>query len=116
MDILVHSQPTDICVNKTTETDFNSTLLDVGTLFSSHTVNTLIELEDNGQNNNQTNDNNHLTNDTTSNTNIYQNHQHRQLVSSTELTQTSDPLKNSTYIPKRKHTSTTLTKTDLCTL
>ena len=52
MDIIVHSQPTDTCINETTETDSNSTLLDDGTLFSSHTVDRLIDREDNGQNNN----------------------------------------------------------------
>ena len=46
-------------------------MLGDGTLFSSCTVNALIDPEDNGQNNNQTNDINHVTNDTTtSNTNI----------------------------------------------
>ena len=55
-------------------------------------MNTLIGLENNGQNNNQTNDNNHFTNDITNNTNIYQNNQHRHPVISTELTQNSDPL------------------------
>ena len=65
----VHSQPIDICINKNTETDFNSTLLYDRTLFSSHTVNTLIDLEDNSLNNNQTN-NNKVTNDTANNTNI----------------------------------------------
>ena len=90
MDTIIHSQPTDTCINETT--DFISTLLDEGTLFSSHTVKTLIDLDDNGQNNNQTNDTNHVTNDITNNTNIYQNNQHRQPVRSTELTQNSDPL------------------------
>ena len=75
------------------ETDFNSTLLDDGTLFSSHTVNTLIDLEDSYQNNNINTNNN----STTGNTHIYQNHQHRQPVNSTELTQNLDPL--NTTIP-----------------
>ena len=82
-------------LNKTTETDFNSTLLDDGTIFSSYTVNTLIDLGDNDQNNNQSNNNNtnnNSTTNTTDSTHIYQNHQHRQPVNSTELTQNSDPL------------------------
>ena len=53
MDTTIHSQQSDNRMNETTETEFNSTLLDDGTLFSSHTVNTLIDLEDNEQNNNQ---------------------------------------------------------------
>ena len=89
-------------MKETTETDFNSTLLDDGTLFSSHTVNTLIDLGENDQNNNQNNNNNNnnhnSTTNTTDNTHIYQNHQHRQSVNSTELTQNSDPL--NTTIPK----------------
>ena len=69
MDTIVLSQPTDTCINETIETDFNATLFDDGTLFSANTVNILIDLEDNGQNGNQTKDNNHVTNDTTNNTN-----------------------------------------------
>ena len=68
MDTIDHSQTTDNCINETTETDFNSTLLDDGTLFSSDAVNTLNELEGNGQKNYQANDNNHVNNDTTNNT------------------------------------------------
>ena len=49
---------------------FVSTLLDHGKLFSSHTVNTLIDLEDNGQTNHHNNNNNYVANDTTNNTNI----------------------------------------------
>ena len=68
---------------------------------SSHTVITIIDLEDNDQNNNQSN-NNHTNNNSTTNTTdstyIYQNHQHRQPVNSTKLTQNSDPL--NTTIPK----------------
>ena len=63
--------------------------------FSSHTVNTLIELEDKGQANHHNNNYNNATIDTTNDTNIYQNQQYRQPVNSTELTQNSDPL-NST--------------------
>ena len=87
MDTIVHSQPTYTSINETTEKEFISTLLDDGTLFSSHTVNTLIDLEDNGKNNKQNTNNNIVTTDTTNNTNIYQNHQHRQIVNSTELTE-----------------------------
>ena len=95
MDTIIHSQQSENHLNKTTETDFNSTLLDDGTIFSSHTVNTLIDLGDNDQNNNQSNNNNtnnNSTTNTTDSTHIYQNHQHRQPVNSTELTQNSDPL------------------------
>ena len=53
-------------------------------------MNTLIDLDDNGQNNKQTNDNNNVANDITNNTNNYQNHQHRQPVILTELTKISD--------------------------
>ena len=53
MDTIIHSQQSESRINETTETDFNSKLLDDETLFSSHTVNTLIDLEDNDQNNNQ---------------------------------------------------------------
>ena len=48
IDTIVSSQPTDTCINKTTETNLNSTMLDDVTLFSSHTVNTLNDIEDNG--------------------------------------------------------------------
>ena len=51
MDTLIHPQQSENRLNETTETDFNSTLLDDGILFSSHTVNTLIDLEDNDQKN-----------------------------------------------------------------
>ena len=84
MGTIIHSQQLESRINETTETDFISTLLD-GTLFSSHTVSTLVDLEDNDQNNNQ----NNSTTNTTANTHIYQNHQHRQPVNSTELTQNS---------------------------
>ena len=46
MNNIGHSQTTDTCINKTTETDFNSTLLDDGTLFSINTVNILNDFED----------------------------------------------------------------------
>ena len=90
-------------MNETTETDFNSTLLDDGTLFSSHTVNTLFDLGDNDQNNNQNNNNNNntkhnSTTNTTDSTHIYQNHQQRQTVNSTEFTQNSDPINTTILI------------------
>ena len=49
---IAHSQPKDTYINENTETVFNFTLalLDDGTLFSSHTVNIVIDLEDHGQN------------------------------------------------------------------
>ena len=50
LDTVVRSKPTDTYINETIETDFNSTFLDDGTFFSSHTDNTLIDLEDHGQN------------------------------------------------------------------
>ena len=73
MDAIIHSQQLESRINETTETDFKSTLLDDGALFSSHTVNTLVELEDNDQNNYR---NNSSTN-TIDKTHIYQNYQHR---------------------------------------
>ena len=85
METIFHSQQLESRINDTTETDFNSTLLDDGTLFSSHTVNTLIDLEDDDQNNNS-------TANTIENTIICQNHQHRQPVNSTELKQKSNTL------------------------
>ena len=74
MDTIIHSQQTDTRINETTETDFNSNLLADGTLFSSHMVNTLIDLEGNDQSNNY-NNNNNVFNDTNINTHIYQNTQ-----------------------------------------
>ena len=74
MDRLIHFQQSENRKNETTETDFISTLLDDGTLFSSHTVNTLIDLEDNDRNKNQNNNNNTYNNSTattTVNTHIY---------------------------------------------
>ena len=58
MDTIIHSQQSESRLNETTETDSNSTLLDDGTLFSSHTVSTLIDLGNNDLNNNQNNNNN----------------------------------------------------------
>ena len=84
MDTIIHWQTTDTCFNETAETDFNSKLLDDGTLFSSHTENTLIDHEDNDQNNNHSNNNDHVTIDTTNNTNMYQNHHHRHSVNSSD--------------------------------
>ena len=104
MDTKVHSQPMDSNFNETTETDFNSTLLDDGTLFSSHTVNTLIGLGSHDDNNSNIT----ITNDTTSNTNIYENHRHRQSAKSTELTQNSDPL--NTILPKLPNKNTHLAR------
>ena len=97
LETIIHSQP-DTRLNETTETDFNSTLLDDGKLFSSHAANILIHLESNDENNNHNNNNINITNNTTDNTHIYQNHQHRQPLNSTELTQNSDPL-NTTLPP-----------------
>ena len=91
MDAIVHSQPTDTHTNKNTEKDINSTLLDDGTICSSHTVNALIDLEDHGQNATR-NDNTTTVKETTNNTNIYQNQQHKQPVKLIELTENSDPL------------------------
>ena len=79
MDKLIYHQQLENRMNESTETYFNSTLLDGGTLFSSHTVNTLIDLEDKDQNNNKNNNDNNtnknFTSNTTDSTHIYQNHQ-----------------------------------------
>ena len=91
MDTIVHNQQSETRMNETTETDFNSTLLDDGTLFSSHAVITIIDLAENNNNTNQP------TANTAEDTHLYQNHQHRQPIISTELTQNSDPL--NTTIP-----------------
>ena len=69
LDTIVHSQPTDTYVNGTTETDFNSTLLDDVTLFSSHTVYTLIDHNDHGRN--TTRNKNTTTSKGTTNTNFF---------------------------------------------
>ena len=45
MDTIVHSQPMDSHLSETTEPDFVSTLLDDRTVFSSHTVNTLLLID-----------------------------------------------------------------------
>ena len=101
-------------MNETTGTDFYSTLLDDETLFLSHTVNTLIDLGDNDQSNNQNNNNdennnnNNSTTNTTDSTHIYQNHQHREPVNPTEMTQNLDPL-NSTK-PILPNVNTTLAR------
>ena len=87
MDTIIRSQPTDTCINEAAEADFNSPLLDDGTLFSSDTGNTLIGLADNGQMNNHNKNNNNVANGTSNNTNIYQNSQQRQPVNSIKLTQ-----------------------------
>ena len=60
MDTLTHLQQSETRMNEIAETEF-SLLLEDGTLFSSHTVNTLIDLKDNEQNYNQ-NNNNHTNN------------------------------------------------------
>ena len=99
MDIIVHNQQPDNRMNETPETDFNSTLLDDGTLFSSHAVNTIIDLEENNKNSYQ-------TTNTTTDTHVYQNHQNRQPRNSTELTQNSDPL--NTTIPPLPNVKTPL--------
>ena len=86
-------------MNETTETDFNSTLPDDGTLFSSHTVNTVIEEKNNAHIHYHDVEN-------TTDTHLYQNHQNRQPVNSTELTQKSDQLK--TTIPPLPNINTPL--------
>ena len=81
MDTITQSKPMNSNLNETTETNFNSTLIDDGTLFSSHTVNTLslIHLENNNNNNkNNNNTNNHeVIKDTTNNKNNYENHRNK---------------------------------------
>ena len=98
MGTIIHSQPTDTYANENTETDFNSTLFDNGTLFSSHTLKILVDLADHGQIMNQNNNNNDITNDTTKNTIFHRNHRHRQPVVSIELTQNLDRL-NTNKLP-----------------
>ena len=123
MDTIIHSQQLDKRMNETTETDFNSTLLDDGTLFSLHTVNKLIDLGDNDQKNQQNNNNNTNNNSNTNTTDskhIYQNHQHRQPENSTELTQNSDPLNTTitilpnvnTLLPRLHRQNSILFKTE----
>ena len=67
MDTIVHNEQTDSRMNETTERDFNSTLLDDGTLFSSHAVNTIINLE-------EKNNNNYPTINTSEDNHLYQTH------------------------------------------
>ena len=57
MDMIVHSQPKDKKSIAPTETDFSSTL-DNGTLFLSHTINTLLIIDLENNNNKDTNNNN----------------------------------------------------------
>ena len=90
-------------MNETTETDFSSTLLDDGTLFSSHAVNTIVDLEENNNNNNNTT---YQTINTNTDTHLYQNHRTKQPINSTELTQNSDPL--NTTIPTLPNVNTPL--------
>ena len=73
MDTIIHSQPMHSNLIETTETDFNSTKLDDGTQFLSHTTNTwsLIDSEKNIYNNNNYR-NEYI--DTTNNTNIFESH------------------------------------------
>ena len=91
MDTMTQLKPMNSNLNETTESNFNSTLFDDGTLFSSHTVNniSLIDLENNNNNDkNNDNTNNHeVINPTVNNKNIYENHRSRQPANSTELTQ-----------------------------
>ena len=71
MDIIVNSQSMGSGLNETTGINFNSKLLDDGTLFSSYIANTLspIDLENNSNNNN---DHNNSLNNTESTS--YPNH------------------------------------------
>ena len=80
--------------------------MDGGTLFSPHTVNKFTDIERNDQNNNHNNNNNNVTNNITDNTHIYQSHQHRQPMNSTELTQNSAPL--NTTLPTLPNVNTPL--------
>ena len=81
----------DSNLNETTENDFNSTLLDDGSLFSSHKVNTL-SLKDLNNNINNQNIYFNSTNYANYKTSTYKNHRNQLPVISTELTQRSDPL------------------------
>ena len=101
MNTIIHNQPTENRMNDTTETDFTFTLLDDGTLFSSHAVNTIIILKDNNNNNN-----NYPATIKTTDTHLYQNHQNRHPINSTELTQNLYPL--NTTIPPLPNINTLL--------
>ena len=79
MDTIVHNPPPDNRMNETLEKDFNSTLLDDGTIFSSHAVNTVIILEENNNNNT-----NYPDIDNTIDTHLYRNQQNRPPINSTE--------------------------------
>ena len=103
METIVHSQQTDTYINETTDTDFNSTILYDGTLFSSHAVNTLIEIDSNDH---QITNNNNTTQNTINNAGNHHIHQNRQPVNSTELTQNSDPL--NTTLPQLPNVNTPL--------
>ena len=96
MDTRVQYKPVDSNQKETTEAYFNSTLLDDGALFSSHTINTLslIGLENNNNNNhNKKTPYNNTNIDTTNN---YENLRYQEPVNSTEVTQGSDSL-NTTH-------------------
>ena len=116
MDTIVHSEPTDTFNNETTETDFNSTLLDSATLFYTHTVNTLNDLEENCQK---------ITKIIIAIMSLMihwqQNHvpeSSTQKICEFDLIDTKlRSIKyNSTHVTKRKHAFTTSTKTELCTI
>ena len=92
MDTIIHNPPPDNRMNVTTDTDFNSTLLDDGTAFSTYAVNTVIDIEENNNNNS-----NYQNVENTTDTHLYQNHQNRQPINSTELTQNSDQLKTQLF-------------------
>ena len=102
MDNIVHSRPMDTNFNETTETDFNSTLLDDGTISSSHTAKTLIDHKDHDNNNTHKNINNiMISRPTLPITNINENHRYIQPVSSTELIRNAYPVKTTfSRLPK----------------
>ena len=108
MDTLIHSKQSENRMNETTETDFSTTLLVDGTLFSSHTVNTSIDLEDNDRKITQITVITPIiillqTQPTAS---IFTEITNRQPLNSIELTQNSDPL--NTTIPILPNVNTPL--------
>ena len=90
--------------NETKETDFNSTLLDDGTIFSSHTKNFSSPIG--FQNNNNINNNN----------NKYENYRNQRPINSTEITQSPNQLNTTHTTTKRKYAIISFTKTKFITL
>ena len=111
----------------TTESDFNSTILDGGKLSSSHTENTLslIDLENNNNNNDKKNNkyNNNFNNNnknTMNNTYNHENYRNQQPIKSIKLTQGSDQINTTllfltrviTPLPRLQRQNTVLFNTE----